>query len=87
MEKAHHRGMKRFFFDHDYAAGVMEKRREYLPIKKTLKEKGIRFHTPLMKMRVFLDSGTVTYESADQAAEDLRAKGFPVSPRAPAGNL
>lgn len=73
---------KRIYFDHDYATGVMEKRREYLPIKKILKEKGIRFHTPLTKMRVFLDSGTITYDSADQAAKDLRARGFPVPPRA-----
>ncbi len=28
---------KRIYFDHDYATGVMEKRREYLPIKKILK--------------------------------------------------
>lgn len=77
---------KRVFFDHDYASGVMEKRREYLPIKKVLKEKGIRFHTPLTKMRVFLDSGTVTYESADQAAEDLRAKGFPIPSRTEDGS-
>ena len=31
------------FFDHDYATAVMEKRREYLPIEKVLKEKGIKF--------------------------------------------
>lgn len=72
---------KRVFFDHDYAAGVMEKRREYLPIKKVLKEKGIRFHTPLTRMRVVLPSGPITYQSADEAAEDLRAKGFSIPPR------
>ncbi|KAK7912348.1 hypothetical protein WMY93_012559 [Mugilogobius chulae] len=71
---------QRVFFDHDYATAVMEKRREYLPIKKLLKQNGIRFHTPMTRMRVFLDSGTVTYQSAEQAAEDLRAKGFLISP-------
>lgn len=71
----------RVFFDHDYATAVMEKRREYLPIKKVLKEKGIKFRTPMTKMRVFLDSGTVTYDNADQAGDDLRAKGFPIPPR------
>ena len=71
----------RVFFDHDYATAVMEKRREYLPIKKVLKEKGIKFRTPMAKMRVFLDSGTVTYDNADQAGDDLRAKGFPIPPR------
>lgn len=74
--------MGKSFFDHDYTASVMEKRKECMPIKKILKEKGIRFRTPLTKMRVFLDSGTVTYESADQAVEDLQAKGFLVPPRA-----
>lgn len=76
---------KRVFFDHDYATGVMEKRREYTTIKKALKEKGIRFHTPMTKMRVFLESGTVTYESADQAADDLRARGLPIPPRPEGG--
>lgn len=69
---------RKVFFDHDYATAVMKKRREYQHIKKVLKEKGIRFHTPMTRMRVFLDSGTVTYEDAHQAAEDLRAKGFPI---------
>lgn len=68
----------RIYFDHDYATAVMEKRKEYLPIKKVLKEKGIRFRTPMTKMRVFLDSGPVTYDNADQAADDLRGKGFPI---------
>lgn len=71
----------RVFFDHDYATAVMEKRREYLPIKKVLKERGIKFRTPMTKMRVFLESGTVTYDNADQAGDDLRAKGFPIPPR------
>ena len=35
----------------------------------------------MTKMRVFLDSGTVTYDNVDQAREDLQAKGFPVPPR------
>lgn len=75
----------RVFFDHDYASAVMDKRREYLPIKKVLKEKGIKFRTPMTKMRVFLDSGTVTYDNADQAGDDLRAKGFPIPPRPEGG--
>lgn len=50
---------KRIFFDHDYAAAVKDKRREYIPVKRILKEKGIRFHTPMTKMRIFLDSAVV----------------------------
>ena len=70
----------RVLFYHDCATGVMEKR-EYLPIKKVLKEKRIKFSRPMIKMCVFLDSGTVTYDNVDQAGDDLRAKGFPVPPR------
>ena len=43
---------KQIFFDHDYANEVMEKRRAYGGIKKALKEKGIRFQTPLTRIRV-----------------------------------
>lgn len=71
---------RKVFFDHDYATAVMEKWREYQPIKKLLKERGIRFHTPMTRMRVFLHSGTVVYGSADQASEDLRARDFSVPP-------
>ena len=65
-------------FDHDYATDVQHKRKEYVPFKKILKENGIRFQTPLTRMRVFFDSGTTTYNSAAQAAEDLRKRGFTV---------
>lgn len=71
---------RRVFFDHDYAESVQQRRREYTPIKQALKEKRIRFQTPLTRMRVHLDSGTVTYSSAEEAAEDLRKRGFTVGP-------
>ena len=38
-------------FDHDYATEVIQKRKTYTGIKRLLKEKGIRFQTPLEKMR------------------------------------
>ncbi|KAK7895701.1 hypothetical protein WMY93_021026 [Mugilogobius chulae] len=66
---------KRVYFGHDYAVEVQRKRKEYIPIKKALKEKGIRFQTPLNKMRVFYASGSVLYNSAAQAAEDLQKRG------------
>lgn len=61
----------------------MDKRREYPPVIKVLKEKGIKFHTPMTKRRVFLSSGIVTdtYDNEDQAGDDLREKGFPIQPR------
>ena len=71
---------KRLSFDHDYATEVLSKRKEYMIIKKTLKEKGIRFQTPLTKMRVFLKDGPVTYHSAEQAAEGLCARGMCPTP-------
>jgi hypothetical protein len=67
------------FFDHDYAGEILKRRKEYTPIKKALKEKGIHFQTPFpAKMRVFLENGLVTYEHADEAAEDLKSRGSPV---------
>ena len=44
---------KRVYFDHDYATEVQNKRKEYIPIKKILRDKGVRFQTPLTRMRVF----------------------------------
>lgn len=69
---------KRVYFDHDYAEAVQKKRREYVPVKKALKERGIRFRTPMTRMRVHLAGGVVTYYNATQAAEDLRRRGFDV---------
>ena len=71
---------KRVYFDHDYAENVQQRRKEYTPIKKVLKEKRIRFQTPLTRMRVHFDSGTVTYSNAEDAAEDLKRRGFTVGP-------
>uniref|UniRef100_A0A3B5Q2F2 L1 transposable element RRM domain-containing protein n=1 Tax=Xiphophorus maculatus TaxID=8083 RepID=A0A3B5Q2F2_XIPMA len=71
---------KRIFFDHDYAENIQLKRREYAPVKKALKENAIRFQTPMAKMRVHFDSGMVIYSSAEEAALDLRRRGFTVGP-------
>eukprot|EP00064_Thunnus_orientalis_P011521 superscaffoldBa00001670_g11552 len=68
---------KRVFFDHDYAEPVQQRRKEYVPIKRALKENGIRFQTPLTQMRVLFDSGMVTFNSAKEAAADLRKRGLP----------
>ena len=34
---------KTVFFDHDYPVEIMKKRKEYAPLWKVLKEKGLRF--------------------------------------------
>ena len=62
---------------HDYPAETLVKRKAYAQIRRLLREKGIRFQTPPpAKLRVFFDSGPVTYERAPAAAEDLKKRGF-----------
>lgn len=71
---------KRVFFDHDYAADVQQKRKEYTPIKKALKENRIHFQTPLTKMRIHFHNGTITCNDAQEAAEELEKRGYQVGP-------
>lgn len=69
---------RRLSFDHDYATEVVQKHKVYTGIKKALTEKGIRFQTPLDKMRIHWDSGTRTYDRAQDAAQELRRRGYSV---------
>ncbi|KAJ4947855.1 hypothetical protein JOQ06_009886 [Pogonophryne albipinna] len=69
---------RRLSFNHDYATEVVLKRKAYVGIKRVLKEKNIRFQTPLDSMRIHWDSGTGTYDSAPDAAQELRRRGFSV---------
>ncbi|KAJ8361986.1 hypothetical protein AAFF_G00407330 [Aldrovandia affinis] len=69
---------RRLSFDHDYATDVVQKHKAYTGIKRALKEKGVRFQTPLDKMRIHWDSGTRTYNSAQDAAQELRRRGYSV---------
>lgn len=69
----------RVYFDHDYPTEIVKKRREYAGIRRVLKEKGVRFQTPPpAKLKVFLDGGPRIYNTAREAAEDLRKRGFPI---------
>ncbi|KAF0038038.1 hypothetical protein F2P81_010912 [Scophthalmus maximus] len=78
-------GDKRIYFDHAYPAETLAKRKEYAQIRRILREKGIRFQTPLpAKLRVVLDTGPITYSSAAEAAEDLQRLVFPVHWEKPA---
>lgn len=70
---------KRVYFDNDYTADVVEKRKAYGPLKAALKEKGVRFQTPYTKMRIHWDTGLQTYGSAQEAAQELQRRGFQVS--------
>ncbi|KAK1890060.1 LINE-1 retrotransposable element ORF1 protein [Dissostichus eleginoides] len=66
----------RVYFDQDYPAEIQKERKAYDPIRK-LKEKGLRFHTPPpAKLRIFVDSGPVTYNSSAEAMADLRKRGM-----------
>ncbi|KAJ4933765.1 hypothetical protein JOQ06_006576 [Pogonophryne albipinna] len=66
------------FFDHDYATEILQKRKEYITIKKALKERGIRFQTPLSRLRIHWESGPRTYESAQEAADELNRRGIQI---------
>lgn len=51
---------------------LLKSDRAYKEIKKGLKENEIRFQTPLARIRIHWNSGTRIYESAREAALDLR---------------
>lgn len=68
---------KRIYFDHDYPTETQKKRMAYAPVRKLLKEKGLRFQTPPpAKLRVFYEGGASTYNSAAEAVEDLKKRGL-----------
>lgn len=65
--------------DHDYAPGVLAKRREYAEARKVLKEHNIRFQTIFpARLRVFHGDGTTVYETVEDATKDLADRGLPV---------
>lgn len=72
-------GEQRIFFDHDYTSAVVQQRKSYVKTKKILKEVGIRFQTPFIKMRVHWDNGIKTYNKAKEVENDLRYRGYKVA--------
>lgn len=66
------------YFDYDYVAEVVQKRKTYTEIKKTLKEKGIRFQTPLTRIRIHWSDGPRIHNSAQEAAREMRKRGMEV---------
>lgn len=77
-EIQHTTEIKQVFFDHDYPNEIVQKRKTYMGIKKVLKEKGIRFQTPLTKIRIHWNNGVRTYGSAREAARDMEERGYTV---------
>lgn len=68
---------KRLFFEQDYLTEIVMKRKAYSTIRKALKEQGLHFQTLLpAKLRVFLDTGAVIYNSASEAMDDLKKRGL-----------
>lgn len=69
-------GDKKIQVDHYYPTKIVQKRKTYLNIKKTLKEKGIRFQTPFTKIRIHWNNGVENYENVWDAAQDMKARGL-----------
>lgn len=67
---------RQIFFDHYYPTEVMKKRTSYSKIKKTLKEKKIRFQTPTSRIRIHWSDGPKIYNNAEDAARDMRKRGL-----------
>ena len=65
---------RRIGFDHDYPQEVVKLRKEYVPLKKLLKEKGISFSSPFTKLRVRWPDGTVVYTTAEEADREIHRK-------------
>lgn len=60
-KKIEHKG-KRIFFDHDHSNALQNKKKEYIEIKRQLKQKDIRFQSPYPnKLKVFLEMGAVVF--------------------------
>ncbi len=76
-KKEVHCNGKRIFFDQDYPPEIQQKRRAFAPIRKILKENGIKFQTPPpAKLKVFLENGPVIYNTTMEASKDLKEKGL-----------
>lgn len=75
---------KTLYFDHDYSAEVVKKRKEYNGIKKALKVKGVRFQTPYVNIRIHWETGARLYTSAEDARVELRRRGIMVDDATPA---
>lgn len=70
---------KQVNLDHDYPQIIINKRREYASIRAVLKEKQIKFQTLFpARLRVKYKDETKVYDSAVDAAEDLRRRGYAV---------
>ena len=66
----------RIFFDQDYSSKIQKERSLYAPIRKELREKGVKSHIIYpSKLKVFGSEGPQTYNTAREAAAALHARG------------
>ena len=72
---------QRVTFDHDYSAEIAAKRRDYAGLKRILKEKGLRFQSPMATLRIHWGDGTKIYNNPQEAARAMRQKGLEVPVR------
>lgn len=76
------------FFDNDYPSAVLQKRKEYTEAKRVLRQNGVRFQTPFpAKLRVFYESGTRLYQSAEEAMKDMKSRKLPINMTPPKEDL
>lgn len=69
----------RINLDHDYPPDILRKRREYTEVRKVLKENGVPFQTLFpARLRVKHKEGSITYDTIEEATEDLAKKGYKV---------
>lgn len=76
---------RQIFFDHDFTTEVLKKRKSYSEIKKTPKDKQIRFQTPLSRIRIHWSDGPKIYNNAEDAAEKRAGDGRAARQRAHTG--
>lgn len=75
---------KHINLDHDYPPLILKKRREYTEIRKVLEENKVRFQTLFpARLRVRHKDGTKTYDTIEEASEDLLRRGYTVTATAP----
>ena len=72
---------QRVTFDHDYSTEIAAKRRDYAGLKRILKEKGLRFQSPMATLRIHWSDGTKVYDNPQEAARAMRQRGLEVPVR------
>lgn len=79
---------KQINLDNDYAPQVLQMRREYAEIRKVLKDSGVKFRTLFpARLMVMYEDGTKTYNTVEEATQDMAKRGLPVQPISQPGTL